>query len=760
MAPSHPKIVLDMNIRNALLGLLMCLMAPLSAQQSEVDVTKLVADTKTLIFSNNKNTVKGYIYSELEARTSCCGSDRIYFEVRIDPSGHVLQVKLLSGNNECFKNAAADILKNIKWDTRDFRGPKSIYFEIRPEVDCEAGRNNQYKPLPVFNNPILQGQAEPTGLASGSQPQTQPASPEPQPSRSNEPAAQPAPAQPASEPVAQPAVAQPAAPQPAASQPAASAQPQPSATQDPALVAAQTPMTTTAPSNLAAENAEAERLAREKAEAERIAMEKELEQLKRQMDKLRADEEKRRQQALAQEQARKEKEARTAQAQGGSGGLFLDDQDPKAKPAEQNPQAVAANDDERFRQELRDLEARKAEIEKLKREREEEARRRLEENQRANDDLLRIEEQIADKQEEAERRREQQELDRLEQDRRTAEETRRREEEEYQRTMAEIKRLQDEANLKIAQLEDKKRDMDRMTELKRAREQEIALERALREQERQRKLEEVRISLYQSGQPLALISDNPQAGLSALPDFSAQPDSEKLLVMIQTINQLQREMAILQEQIRMLGGTPATPSVSGRGTAAPAAAPARGGGVSAAQNQSWRSVDYYAPNTQPSDYVVAGAGKAQQAGTSPSPQSPAGAAPGFRPGAGYSPDPSHSGTHANAAGPQFGARSYVEGNDKMKELIKTRLKENNVCGLAQAVFSVTLNPAGNVVRHSVLAASSPAVELQLNGILPTLRFSSIESGYNQTVYLEFKAEILCGGATKVNLGEVPAIIKE
>ena len=121
----------------------------------------------------------------------------------------------------------------------------------------------------------------------------------------------------------------------------------------------------------------------------------------------------------------------------------------------------------------------------------------------------------------------------------------------------------------------------------------------------------------------------------------------------------------------------------------------------------------------------------------------------------------HSGTFWDGPGPQFEARAYVEGESKMKELLKEKLRAGGVCGLGQAAFSLTLDPKGNVIRYSVLAANSTTVEFQLSTILPTLKFNAVNNRYNQTIYQEFKAEIICDGAAdKVKLQEVESIIKD
>jgi len=123
--------------------------------QSDMDITKLVADTKTFTFDDSQSTVKGYIYEELAQNTDCCGSDRIYLEVRIHPSGYVVEAKTLTGKNECFKKSSIDIVKNIKWDAENFKGTKPVYFEVRPDINCDGGKANAYQQLAVVNNELL-----------------------------------------------------------------------------------------------------------------------------------------------------------------------------------------------------------------------------------------------------------------------------------------------------------------------------------------------------------------------------------------------------------------------------------------------------------------------------------------------------------------------------------------------------------------------------------------------------------------------------
>lgn len=131
-----------------------CMVSVLLLKAQPVDVTKLTADTKTYFFSDGKTTVRDYIYNRLQAQSTCCGSNRVYLEVRIDPTGYVLSAKALTGTNECYKQSIIDIVKSIRWDATEFKGPKSVFIDLKPEMPCE-GRTNTYAQIEVFNNAML-----------------------------------------------------------------------------------------------------------------------------------------------------------------------------------------------------------------------------------------------------------------------------------------------------------------------------------------------------------------------------------------------------------------------------------------------------------------------------------------------------------------------------------------------------------------------------------------------------------------------------
>jgi len=247
-------------------------------------------------------------------------------------------------------------------------------------------------------------------------------------------------------------------------------------------------------------------------------------------------------------------------------------------------------------------------------------------------------------------------------------------------------------------------------------------------------------------------------------------------------------MAILQQQIRNMGGQPTTTPISlnsGRQTTPPSAGndpkgksgngKSNSGGAtsdgvkSAATDDSWKDLDIYDPNVNPSEYGGAAPTRTgtPSTGTQTTPPSNSGSSSQATPtSADFDPVRGYSSLaddeHENVAGPKAGERSYIDGRDAMKQLIKTKLKQGSICGLAQALFSVTLDPQGNVVRHTILGVNGEdkaEIELQLMTIIPTLKFTKADVRFNQTIYMEFKAEIICEGKDKVNLQQVDPILK-
>jgi hypothetical protein len=117
---------------------------------SQVDVLTARADPKTFIFDDDKHTVHGYIYAQLKEKSSCCGNDAVYLEVKFDESGKVTSAKTLTGKNDCYKQSVVDIVSSVRWNAVDVKGSKTIYFEVKPIVPCSGSPNeNVYKKIPL-----------------------------------------------------------------------------------------------------------------------------------------------------------------------------------------------------------------------------------------------------------------------------------------------------------------------------------------------------------------------------------------------------------------------------------------------------------------------------------------------------------------------------------------------------------------------------------------------------------------------------------
>lgn len=808
-----------MKLRILIFGLLFSAVAPMWAQGG-VDVTTLMADTKTFIFSDNQSTVKGYIYEQMEAQSSCCGKDRIYLEVKIDPSGYVLSAKTLTGRNDCFMQSAIDIVKNIKWNTEDFKGgPRSVYFEIKPDISCDGGRANEYAAIEVFNNELLNGTAAPTSapVATAPAPQSQPTTPPVSTPAATPPASTPPAATtttPASEPVAvtTPAATEPevteVVEEPAATEveeaaPIASATPPAPVAEDEPVVVESIEAKTETPSsppgtiqrpqepiastvnptdpprgvNPAAQRelTEEEKAAIANQDAERQRRAEEIRQLKEEMGRMRESEERERESqrmAAAQQQTQPDPYAynndnggssdydENEPFTGGIPGLKYDGDE--ALPYEdgnsgQSDQVdPAASQEDRIRNDISSIEQKIRDLENKNRDAENAIRQQMQETDRANREIVQLHEEKIRREEEAAELRDQNELNRIEEDRRRIEQDREKQTAEIQRLQDELARLQSDVQVKMSDLDRQQEDIDRITMQKQQREQEIQLERALRAKEQEAELERIRLGTM-NGSNLA------SGGINAsdMPvDFATAADSEKYVFLVQQVNMLTQEVNELRTQLGKAPlPQPQTPPTGGGATEGARVAPSPGGSPgskSAANDRSWEELDFVAPDLTEEDYQIVAkpqpvvtapqGARTSEPGTpvmdnpaaEPARQNPADA--NYRPGRGYS---SLSENHGNTAGPELRARSYVNGETALKELVKDNLRAGGVCGMAQVLFSVTLKPDGTVVSYRVLAANTPQVQAQIGTLIPNLKFDSVDARYNQTIYQEIKAEIFC-----------------
>lgn len=652
-----------MKLRLLIFGLLFSTVVPMWAQGG-VDVTALMADTKTFIFSDNQSTVKGYIYEQMEAQSSCCGKDRIYLEVKIDPSGYVLSAKTLTGRNDCFMQSAIDIVKNIKWNTEDFKGgPRSVYFEIKPDISCDGGRANEYAAIEVFNNELLNGTTSPTStpVATAPAPQTQPTTPP----ASTPPVTTTTTSPVTSEPVAvstppatQPEVVEvteepaPAPPQPLVEEEAPIVASTPPVAEDEPVVVESIESRTQAPSSppgtiqrpqepiasavnptdpprgvnpaVQRELTEEEKQAIANQDAERQRRAEEIRQLKEEMGRMRESEERERESqrmAAAQRQTQPDPYAYNNDNSGGSGdydenepftggipGLKYDGDE--ALPYEdgnsgQSDQVdPSASQEDRIRNDISSIEQKIRDLENKNRDAENAIRQQMQDAERANREIVQLHEEKIRREEEAAQLRDQRELDRIEEDRRRIETDREKQTAEIQRLQDELARLQSDVQVKMNDLDSQQEEIDRIAMQKQQREQEIQLERALRAKEQEKRLEEVRLGKM-NGSNLA------SGGLNAsdMPvDFATAADSEKYVFLVQQVNMLTQEVNELRTQLGKAPlPQPQTPPTGGGPTEGARVAPSPGGSPgskSAANDRSWEELDFVAPDLTEEDYQI------------------------------------------------------------------------------------------------------------------------------------------------------------
>lgn len=124
-----------------------------------------------------------------------------------------------------------------------------------------------------------------------------------------------------------------------------------------------------------------------------------------------------------------------------------------------------------------------------------------------------------------------------------------------------------------------------------------------------------------------------------------------------------------------------------------------------------------------------------------------------------SPDPSHNTTFANVPGFRFENPKYKEGETQLAIHIRSELRKQKYCGLAQAAFELTVDPSGNVIDVRILAVNDDKVKEMIPGIVNVVKFKSSNLRTNYRSYHQFKTVLVCDESTKkIDLDKVPNII--
>jgi hypothetical protein len=770
-----------------ILSFLMGLVAIVPAQT--VDVTKVLADPKTYTFSDNKHTVKTYIYETLEAQTTCCGPARMYLEVKIDPSGYVLNVKPLTGQTqECYAKSVQDIVKNIKWNAQGYTAAKSIYFEIKPSIECGEGRNNSYAQVKIFNNEKVDINGVPLNYASSTGVSASAAA-----GTSGTPDV--------------PAGAAPAATEPAKEAVAANTAPAgndnagetenagtssglptpPGKTKETPVETASggdvtgVPDKTRSSSNaqmatalemarkdkeaqdaeiqrlkdeLAASKAAEEQRKKEEAEAaERAAEEAEqarlAEQRAKEEERQRLKEERERERKrLADERNRDRRDDRrdggfrdvdySDDGRGNRGrDRYADNRDEQEPPRQMTEVERRQKEADDLRREMDDLKRRMREADNSERE----SQRNRE---RLANDLIRLEERRLKADAAVAEAREKEELDRLNQSIREADERKREKDRLVQEKMREMERMKSDLERAVADLERFEQEAAQKETEKAAKEAEIASAQEKRNAEIEAELARMRLESGNAGpNDVAEGVDKPFTGDA---DVTRQLEilRQQILILTQQINDLRNGGGGFSGAgIASNGGTRGAGATSNR-RGRPAA---KSEFKSAAANRDWERLktidDILDPNRKeeyPSEVfnTVSEPAPGQEKAAANSPGNP---------------------EHMNIAGPKFTKPDYAGGVTAMKQFVADELKKNSVCGLAHTAFEVTIDGSGKVLAHNILAVNNQNLLLYLPAIVNRLQFQATGSGLPVRAVYELKADIACEGVEKVDLNSVPNLIR-
>lgn len=108
------------------------------------------------------------------------------------------------------------------------------------------------------------------------------------------------------------------------------------------------------------------------------------------------------------------------------------------------------------------------------------------------------------------------------------------------------------------------------------------------------------------------------------------------------------------------------------------------------------------------------------------------------------PDESHAGSFKNMPGPVLSTPAWANDENGVAVLIKQSLRRNGVCGLAQSLIELTLDPQGNVVNHNILKSSSDQIAKLLPEVLKEVKFKAQpQARFNYVTYIQFKTDIMC-----------------
>jgi hypothetical protein len=116
------------------------------------------------------------------------------------------------------------------------------------------------------------------------------------------------------------------------------------------------------------------------------------------------------------------------------------------------------------------------------------------------------------------------------------------------------------------------------------------------------------------------------------------------------------------------------------------------------------------------------------------------------------PDESHKKSILNTRGPVNDIVDYATSKSATALMIKTQLRKNGVCGLAQVLAELTVQPDGSVSGFRIFKTNESKINSAISPAICSIKFKPIP---RRTYYIyEFKSDIDCPGQARIDLEQV------
>jgi hypothetical protein len=116
------------------------------------------------------------------------------------------------------------------------------------------------------------------------------------------------------------------------------------------------------------------------------------------------------------------------------------------------------------------------------------------------------------------------------------------------------------------------------------------------------------------------------------------------------------------------------------------------------------------------------------------------------------PDESHRKSILNTKGPVNDIVDYATSKSATALMIKTQLRKNSVCGLAQVLAELTVQPDGSISGFRIFKTNDNKINAAISPAICSIKFKPIP---RRTYYIyEFKSDIDCPGQPRIDLEQV------